>query len=66
MRLRSRVGHPRAVIRFAGFVPSTKRASLNCLFDDTQRIEWWPADVVCLELQNANERAFQCLSRVFL
>ena len=31
--------------------PSTKRVSLNCLFNDAQSIEWWPADIVCLELQ---------------
>ena len=38
--------------------PSAKCASLNCLFNGAQRIEWWPTDVVCLELQNVNERAF--------
>ena len=47
-----------AFIYFIAHSPSTKRASLNCLFGDAQRIEWWPADVICLELQNANERAF--------
>ena len=47
-----------AFIYFIAHSPSTKLASFNCLFDDTQRIEWWPADVVCLELQNATERAF--------
>ena len=40
-----------AFIYFIAHSPSAKLASLNCLFSDTQRIECWPADVVCLELQ---------------
>ena len=40
-----------AFIYFIAHSPSAKRASLNCLFNGAQRIEWWPADVVCLELQ---------------
>ena len=47
-----------AFIYFSAHSPSAKRASLNCLFNDAQRIEWWMADVVCLELQNANKHAF--------
>ena len=47
-----------AFIYFIAHSPSTKRASLNCLFNDAQIIEWWLADIVCLELQNVNERAF--------
>ena len=41
-----------AFIYFITQSPSAKRASLNCLFNDVQIIEW------CLELQNANKRAF--------
>ena len=40
-----------AFIYFIGHSPSANRASLNCLFNNAQRIEWWPADIVCLELQ---------------
>ena len=40
-----------AFIYFSAHSPSAKHASLNCLFNNAQRIEWWPADVVCLELQ---------------
>ena len=47
-----------AFIYFIAHSPSTKCASLNCLFNDAQRIDWWLADIVCLELQNANEHAF--------
>ena len=51
-----------AFIYFIAHSPSAKRRSLNCLFNDAQRIEWWPADVLCLELQNVNKRAFSvCL-----
>ena len=35
-----------AFIYFIAQSPSAKRASFNCLFNDTPRIEWWPADVV--------------------
>ena len=49
------------------YFPSAKRASLNCLFNDAQRIKWWSADVVCLELQKPRTIVlFQCLSRAFL
>ena len=37
---------------------SAKHASLNCLFNDAQRIQWWPADFVYLELQKPNKHAF--------
>ena len=47
-----------AFIYFIAHSPSAKRASLNCLFNDVQKIEGWPVDVVCLELQNANKLAF--------
>ena len=40
-----------AFIWFIAHSPSAKRLSLNCLFNDAQRIEWWPADIVCLKLQ---------------
>ena len=53
-----------AFIYFIAHLPSAKRASLNCLFNDAQRIKWWPADVVCLELQNTNERAFSSVCLV--
>ena len=56
-----------AFIYFIAHSPSAKRASLNCPFNDTQRIKWWPADVVCLELQKPRTNVlFQCLSRAFL
>ena len=47
-----------AFIYFITHSPSAKHVSLNCPFNDAQRIEWWPAYVVCLEFQNANKRAF--------
>ena len=49
-----------AFIYFIAHSPSAKRASLNCLFHDAQRIEWWPADAVCLSgiTKTANKRAF--------
>ena len=47
-----------AFIYFIDLSPSAKCASFNCLFNDAQRMEWWPENVVCLELQNANKRAF--------
>ena len=56
-----------AFIHFTTHLPSAKCASLNCLFNDAQRIEWWPADVVCLELQKPRmNMLFLCLSRAFL
>ena len=52
---------------FIAHSPSAKRASLDCLFNDAQRIKWWLADVVCLELQKPRMNVlFQCLSCVFL
>ena len=45
-------------IYFIAHLPSAKHASLNCLFNDAQRIEWLPADVVCLELQNHERMCF--------
>ena len=49
-----------AFIYFIAHSLSAKRASLNCLFIDAQRIEWWLADVICLELQKtANKRVNQ-------
>ena len=47
-----------AFIYFIDLSPSAKRASFNGLFNDAQRMERWSANVVCLELQNANKRAF--------
>ena len=41
-------------IYFVAHSPSAKRACLNCLLNDAQRL----ADVACLELQNENKRAF--------
>ena len=38
-------------IYFIAHSLSAKHASLNCLFNDAQRIEWWLGNVVCLELQ---------------
>ena len=56
-----------AFIHFIAHSPSANRASLNCLFNDGQRIERWLADVVCLELQKPRTNVlFQCLSRAFL
>ena len=50
-----------AFIYFTAHLPSAKRASLNCLFNDAQRIEWWPTDIVCLELQKPRTNmVFQC------
>ena len=46
-----------AFIYFIAHSPSAKGASLSCLFNDAQRIEWWPSDV-CLELQNTNNCDF--------
>ena len=56
-----------AFIYFIAHSPSAKHASLNCQFNDAQRIEWWLADFVCLELQKPRTNMlFQCLSHVFL
>ena len=56
-----------AFIYFIAYLPSAKSASLNCLFNGAQRIKWWPADVVCPELQKLQmHMLFQCLSRAFL
>ena len=54
-----------AFIYFILHLPSAKHVSLNCLFNYAQRIERWPANVVCLELQNVNELAFSVSARVF-
>ena len=55
-----------AFIYFITLSPSAKHGSLNCLFSDAQRIEWWLADVVFLELQKSRTNMlFQCLSRAF-
>ena len=55
-----------AFIYFIAYSPSAKHASLNCLFNDAQGIEWWPAVVVCLEFQKPRTNVlFQCLSRAF-
>ena len=54
-------------IYFIAHSPSAKRATLNCLFNVDQRMEWLPADVVCQELQKPQTNVlFQCLSRAFL
>ena len=46
---------------------TSKHGGLNCLFNDAQRIEWWPADIVCLELKKQRTNVlFQCLSHAFL
>ena len=37
-----------AFINCIAHLLSAKRASLNCLVNDAQRIEWWPADVCML------------------
>ena len=56
-----------AFIYFIIHAPSATRASLNCLFNDAQRLESWPADVACLELQKPRMNVLcQCLFRAFL
>ena len=56
-----------AFIYFITHTLSTKRANLNCLLNDAQKMEWWPPDVVYLELQNLRTNVlFQCLSCAFL
>ena len=56
-----------AFIYFITHLASAKHVSFNCLFNDAHRIEWWLADVICLELQKLRTNMlFQCLSDVFL
>ena len=51
-----------AFIYFIAHSPSVMYASLNCLFNDAQRIKWWLADVVCKELQKPRMNVlFQCV-----
>ena len=55
-----------ACIYFIAHLLSAKRAGLNCLFNDAQRIKRWPADV-CLELLKPRTNVlFQCFSHAFL
>ena len=54
-----------AFIYFIARSPSAKPVSLSCLFNDTQRIEWWLADIY-LELQKPRMNVlFQYLSHAF-
>ena len=51
-----------AFIYFIAHSSSAKSASSNCLFNDAQRIEWWPAEVVW----NYKNRERTCFFSVYL
>ena len=50
-----------AFINFIAHLPSAKCASLNCLFNDVQRIKWWPADVVVWNYKHAFSVSVSCV-----